>query len=203
MIVTLAVLWPLTGVLSGVLMVRRGYDPLWILVALPLGLLFLPIALERIRRHPGVARFGSTGELPRRTDQSAGTRVLVALDGSEYANQALQTALQLFGQSCVQMVLAEVVSYDAAEAPSTAAVDAVAERLAEEAAGVTIAGVVHTEVLTGPPGPALCRFAEQQDMDLLVVGRRGRGRTTGLMGSVSNHIIEHSPVPVLLIEPRR
>ncbi len=48
-------------------------------------------------------------------------------------------------------------------------VDDAAQRLSELAAGVNNAGVVHTEMLTGPPGPALRRFAEQQDVDVLVV----------------------------------
>ena len=61
--------------------------------------------------------------------------------------------------------------------------------------------MVHTEVLAGPPGPTLRGFAEEQDLDLLVVGRRGRGLSTRLLGSISADIIEHSRVPVLVIEP--
>jgi hypothetical protein len=38
-------------------------------------------------------------------------------------------------------------------------------------------------------------------MDLLVVGRRGQGLSTRLLGSVSADIIQHSSVPVLVIEP--
>ena len=30
-------------------------------------------------------------------------------------------------------------------------------------------------MLAGPPGATLRQFAQQQDMDLVVVGRRGRG----------------------------
>lgn len=197
----LAVLWPLTGVLSGILMVRRGYDPLWILVALPLGLLFLPIALERIRRRPAVAAFGAAGEPPKRGDPVSGTRVLVGLDGSEHSDRALEVILRLFGAQCGLLVLAEVVSFDATEAADTTAVDDASRRLTDIATGLTFGGEVHTEVLTGPPGPALSRFADQQDMDLLVVGRRGRGRSAGLVGSVSTFLVENSPVPVLVIEP--
>lgn len=200
-LLVLAVVWPLTGVLSGILMVRRGYDPLWILVALPLGLLFLPIALERIRRRPAVAAFGQTGEPPRRNTQASGTRVLVGLDGSEHSDRALETVLRLFGTQCGLLVLAEVVSFDATEGVTTAAVDDASRRLTDIAAGLTFGGDVHTEVLTGPPGPALTRFAEQQDMDLLVAGRRGKGKSTGLLGSASTYLVEHSPVPVLVVEP--
>ncbi len=199
-VVVLAVLWPALGVLSGVLMARRGYDPAWILLALPLGPLFLPIALERIRRRPGIAEFGAAGKPPTRTVERTGPRVLVGLDGSDHSDRALQTVLRLFGSRCSLLVLAEVVSYDATEGVTRTVVDAAARRLADVAAGVETVAAVHTEVLTGPPGPALRRFAEEQDMDLLVVGRRGGG-TSVLLGSVSADLVEHSPVPVLVIEP--
>ncbi|MDQ1321924.1 MAG: hypothetical protein QG655_3169, partial [Actinomycetota bacterium] len=159
------------------------------------------LALERIRRRPTVAAFGATGEPPPRNNQAGGTRVLVGLDGSEHSDRALATVLRLVGTQCGLLVLAEVVSFDATEGVTTEAVDEAARRLTGIAAGLTFGGAVHTEVLTGPPGPALARFAEQQDMDLLVAGRRGKGKSAGLLGSVTTYLVEHSPVPVLVIEP--
>ena len=200
-VVILAVVWPVVGLLAGLLMARRGYDPLWVLIALPLGPLFVPIALERIRRRPGVAAFGSTGEPPDRISAVAGPRVLVGLDGSEQSSRALDRVIDLFGPRCGLLVLAEVIPFDATEADTRDSIDEAARRLAEVAAGVTVTGAVHTEVLTGPPGPALRRFAEDQDMDLLVVGRRGRGMSARVLGSVSADLVERSPVPVLVIEP--
>lgn len=198
-VVVLSVLWPLIGLVTGLLMARRGYDPLWVLLALPLGPLFIPIALERIRRRPGVAEFGQTGEPPGRT--GGGIRVLVGLDGSEQSGLALETVLALFGTHCGLIVLAEVVPFDATESIRRDVIDAASDRLAAVAAWVSIAGSVHTEVLTGPPGPALRRFAEGQDMDVLVVGRRGKGRSGRMMGSVSADVVERSQIPVLVIEP--
>ena len=58
-VVILVVLWLIVGGLSGVVMARRGYYPLWVLLAMPLGPLFIPIALERIRRRPDVVEFGA------------------------------------------------------------------------------------------------------------------------------------------------
>ncbi len=201
-VIVLAVLWPVVGLLSGLLMARRGYDPLWVLLALPLGPLFLPIALERVRRRPGVVEFGATGAPPGRTDQAGGPRVLVGMDGSAQADRALETVLALFGWRCGLLVLAQVVPYDATESTTGGGIDEASRRLAEVADGVTIAGGVHTQVLTGPPGPALRTFAEEQDMDLLVVARRGSGRSARMLGSVSTDLVEHSAVPVLVIEPK-
>ena len=200
-VVILAVVWPVVGLLAGLLMARRGYDPLWVLIALPLGPLFVPIALERIRRRPGVAAFGSTGEPPDRISAVAGPRVLVGLDGSEQSSRALDRVIDLFGPRCGLLVLAEVIPFDATEADTRDGIDEAARRLSEVAGGVSVTGGVHTEVLTGPAGPALRRFAEDQDMDLLVVGRRGRGMSARVLGSVSADLVERSPVPVLVIEP--
>jgi nucleotide-binding universal stress UspA family protein len=200
-VVILAVAWPLVGLLSGLVMARRGYDPMWVLIALPLGPLFVPIALERIRRRPGVAEFGPTGAPPARADGAVGPRVLVGLDGSTHSSRALDTVIELFGPRCGLLVLAEVVPFDVAEAVTPGGVDDAARRLAEVAAEVRVAGGVHTEVLTGPPGPALRRFAEDQDMDLLVVARRGNGRSARMLGSVSTDLVERSAVPVLVIGP--
>ncbi|MGB7356867.1 MAG: universal stress protein [Mycobacterium sp.] len=201
LVVTLIVAWIVVGLVSGLWMARHGHDPLWTLIAVVLGPLFVPIAMERVQRHPGVARFGSKGAPPQRAESTTGLRVLVGLDGSAESARGLATALRLFGPHCALLVLAEVVHFEAAESASGADVGAAERRLTELAGDVDISGVVHTEVLAGAPGPTLREFADQQDMDLLVVGRRGRGLSTRLLGSVSADIIEHSSVPVLVIEP--
>ena len=109
--------------------------------------------------------------------------------------------MRLFGPHCALLVLAEVTHFEAAEYDSGHDVDAAARHLSGVANSIDIPGAVHTEVLAGAPGPALRGFAEKQDMDLLIVGRRGRGLSTRLLGSVSADIIEQSSVPVLVIEP--
>jgi len=114
----------------------------------------------------------------------------------------LTAALGLLGSRCGMLVLAEVVCYEATEDDTHAALDAASARLAASAARA--GGVpVRFEVLAGPPGETLRRFAEEQDMDLLVVGRRGRGLSARLLGSVSADLVHHSSVPVLVVEPAR
>ena len=201
LVMVLVVIWLVAGLLSGLWMARRGYDPLWILVALPLGLLFVPIAVERVKNRPTADGFGLHAGPPASSDTNAGPRVLVGLDGSAESERALATVLKLFGSHCGLLVLAEVVHYEAAERVDPTGIDAASQRLAELAAKVDVVGTVHTEVLAGAPGPALRHYAEQQSMDLLVAGRRGRGLSKRLLGSVSADLVEHSLVPVLVIEP--
>lgn len=204
LVVALTVAWVAVGLVSGLWMARHGHDPLWTLIAVVLGPLFVPIAIERVQRSPGVARFGSKGAPPKRAAGNTELRVLVGLDGSADSERGLTTALRLLGPNCGLLVLAEVVHFEAAESGEVAFsddVDAAERRLSALARGVEFAGDIHTEVLAGAPGPALRGFAERQDMDLLVIGRRGRGLSTRLLGSVSADIVEHSAVPVLVIEP--
>lgn len=200
-VVVLIVAWVGVGLASGLWMARHGHDPLWTLIAVVLGPLFVPIAMERVQRDPGVAKFGSKGAPPRRSVGNPGLRVLVGLDGSAESERGLATAVRIFGPHCGLLVLAEVVHFEAAEASSGTDVDDAERRLSGLAEGLDIAGETHTEVLAGAPGPTLREFADQQDMDLVVVGRRGRGLSKRLLGSVSADIIERSSVPVLVIEP--
>ena len=52
----------------------------------------------------------------------------------------------------------------------------------------------------GDPGESIVAAAESEGADLVLVGSRGR-RTLGrlLMGSVSAHVVQHAPCPVLVV----
>lgn len=201
-IVIVAVGWVLLGLVVGLWMVRRGHDPRWAVIAVALGPIFVPIALERVERRPRLAALGP-GPLPERTDDvECGPRVLVGLDGSTESQQALAQVLELLGSRCGLLVLAEVVGYDATEDHLQTDLASATERLTKAAAAAAESGVeVSFEVLAGPPGEALRRFAEEQSMDLLVVGRRGSGLSPRLLGSVSSNLVNHAHLPVLVIEP--
>ncbi|XP_052795505.1 universal stress protein in QAH/OAS sulfhydrylase 3'region-like isoform X3 [Mya arenaria] len=55
------------------------------------------------------------------------------------------------------------------------------------------------ERLHGPPGEAIVKAADSQNADMIVAGSRGFGtlRRT-IMGSVSDYIVHHSKVPVMI-----
>ena len=60
---------------------------------------------------------------------------------------------------------------------------------------------VHSEVVQGPPAPAL--LAASKGAGLLVVGSRGHGAFSGmLLGSVSEHCAHHAGCPVVIIRHR-
>ncbi|MDQ0160002.1 universal stress protein [Alkalibacillus salilacus] len=58
---------------------------------------------------------------------------------------------------------------------------------------------VHYETLVGDPAKTLVQYAEDQDMDLIVLGNRGiSGLRQLVMGSVSNKVANESNIPVLI-----
>jgi nucleotide-binding universal stress UspA family protein len=53
----------------------------------------------------------------------------------------------------------------------------------------------------GEVGPQICDIAKQYEADLIVIGRRGRGRLqTALLGSVSNYVLHHAHCSVLVVQ---
>ncbi|NVM20199.1 MAG: universal stress protein [Desulfobacterales bacterium] len=60
------------------------------------------------------------------------------------------------------------------------------------------------KVVVGDPRQEIVRFAEEQDVDLIVMGTHGRtGLERTLMGSVAEHVIKNAAVPVLTVNPFR
>jgi len=51
----------------------------------------------------------------------------------------------------------------------------------------------------GPAADVVVRIAQRQDADLIVVGRRGLGQASRLLGSVSEAVLERSGVPVVIV----
>ncbi len=76
--------------------------------------------------------------------------------------------------------------------------DAEAKRVAEEAARAIHADEHRVE--HGDVGPTICRLAEEEEADLVVLGTHDRSRWSRLwFGSVSDHVVHHAPCPVLVV----
>jgi nucleotide-binding universal stress UspA family protein len=57
-----------------------------------------------------------------------------------------------------------------------------------------------TIVETGAPGDVICRVATDRAVDLIVIGSHDRGWFSRLLTpSVRNHVLDHSPCPVLVV----
>jgi nucleotide-binding universal stress UspA family protein len=200
-VVVVVTLWVLTGIIAAMtLLGRKGYrDWTWYVVGALLGPVFVPVAAERARGAPRTLERTTVGE--RRPEPVVGTRtVLVAADGSAESDQAIRDAARLLAGPTYRMVLVTVVDAEAqlAGEQTAAARELLADRVRRLPANG--AGAV-TEIGSGEPAAVLLDLAEVEDADLIVMGRRGRGLSRRLLGSVANEVIKRSPRPVLLAAP--
>lgn len=137
-------------------------------------------------------------------------RILVATDGSEAALEATRFAIDLAAEQEAELVIAHVVR-DMDVIPATVVqiggvfpheADAHDLELLEDAAALAHEhGVTATTVLLrGDTVPELIGYADGRDVDLIVVGSRGRGAVAGvLLGSVSQALLHESRRPVLVV----
>jgi nucleotide-binding universal stress UspA family protein len=136
-------------------------------------------------------------------------KILVPIDGSIHSHHTLEQAVRLagfMGPGCRLRVLhvsAYVLVGDAALVVDPARVQEEEGKaiLAAAAPLLKDAPFAHDEVYTaGDPAETICRMAEDEGFDLIVIGNRGRGLFSELlMGSVSHKILQHASCPVLLI----
>ena len=136
--------------------------------------------------------------------------ILVAIDGSPHAHQALMDAIDLAACENARLTLFTAivppprVAYFAPGAPVAELVDeaeAEAEAVLLDARASVPADVSVTTVLTAQPVlRSLLQQIETGHHDLVVMGSRGRGAVrSALLGSVSHHVLHHSPAPVLIV----
>ena len=141
--------------------------------------------------------------------------ILVAIDGSPDADQALTQALDLAESEHARLTL-----FSSVVMPPTAAYigggGAVAATFAQNAATDTEEilraavervpdGVSVNTVQSGEPVRlALIQQIASGHHDLVVMGSRGRGALRSVvLGSVSHYVLNHSPVPVLIVHAER
>lgn len=135
-------------------------------------------------------------------------KIVVAYDGSDHADRALDRAAELAssGAELVVVSAAELstLSHDPALGMSTAdPIDAdwVRENLDKARARLGATGAtVRTVEAHGDPADAVVRQAKDEDADLIVVGTRGLNvAQRALLGSVSTRIVHHADCDVLVV----
>lgn len=135
-----------------------------------------------------------------------GTRtVLVPLDGSAFAEQALPVALGIAQNMGAQLVLVSVLG----EEPLIPFEDRVAtERLVwyhqslVDRIGKAWDVSVSSKILSGPVVKRLQRHVKDSRPDLVVMSTHGRGPLSrAWLGSVADHLVRRVSTPVLLIRP--
>ncbi len=142
------------------------------------------------------------------------TRILIPLDGSELAEQALGPARELASCFGAELRLLRVLEplpmgvgmtvaglKEAQELTKTIA----HEYLERVAAGLQEQGyTVQFATAGGTPHAEIVKYAEENQIDLIVMWARGQsGISRWLMGSVADRVVRGATMSVFLVRPRR
>ncbi len=143
-------------------------------------------------------------------------RVLLPLDRSAMAEQALRHALAQAERSGAELILLRVLepltnvrglSDGDLEDMRAFSLQRAQEYLDDLVASADREGIrIRTAIVEGRPHEAVLRYAEANQVDLIVICTRGRsGFSRWLMGGVADRVVRGAKVPVLLVraEQRR
>ncbi|MDP3879057.1 MAG: universal stress protein [Dehalococcoidales bacterium] len=149
-------------------------------------------------------------------------KILVCLDGSNLAEQILPYAIEQATHFNSKVILLQAFSISsniaAAEASEASVVGA--DLIREEAQRLETEARVYLEkiakslqekgldvtcvVLQGQAGETIINYAQKENINLIALathGHSGLGRV--IFGSVADHVLRQSGLPVLIIKPRK
>jgi len=138
-------------------------------------------------------------------------RILLPLDGSALAEQALPYAVaqaERFGAELILLKVLEPLLSKSHGSPQAAIEQAeeltsalAREYLERVAVGAQEHGIpVRVVTIEGRPRVEIVRFAETNQVDLIVICTRGlSGVSRWLMGSVADRVVRGASIPVLLV----
>lgn len=137
------------------------------------------------------------------------TKVMVAVDGSDYGIAAVRTAVELVkacgldGLTCVHVVTLKPGQLGTPDYPERPDIPEAWPTCQESVAIAQSAGVeMRCTVLYGNPAEQILRFARQENMDLIIVGSLG---TSGIkeffLGSVASRVVANAPCSVWVVRP--
>ncbi|WP_336359914.1 universal stress protein [Haladaptatus sp. ZSTT2] len=134
--------------------------------------------------------------------------ILLPVDGHEGTEAAVEHAIDLantYGASLHVLFAVEVRGLDLLEEPNLekfredleaegAAALEDAEVRAEDAGVTTVTTLVHDD-----PREAILTYADENDIDLIVLGQGREGLSRLILGSVTDRIVREASVPVLVV----
>ena len=141
-------------------------------------------------------------------------RILLPLDGSALAEQALPHAIAQAERFQAELVLLKVLellpkdrrlSGDLVRATYELTTRLAREYLESVAVRVQAQNMpVRVIIVEGRPHVEIVRFAETNEVDLIVISTRGQsGISRWLMGSVADRVVRGASVPVLLVRAQK
>jgi nucleotide-binding universal stress UspA family protein len=134
--------------------------------------------------------------------------ILVPTDGSKAAEQAIEHAIDIaaqYGARVHALYVVDASAYSALEAGSEVVMGALEEEGEEAVEHVSEAASeadvdVETSVVAGAAYRTILDYADEHEVDLIVMGTHGRqGLDRYLLGSVTERVVRSSDVPVMTV----
>jgi nucleotide-binding universal stress UspA family protein len=140
-------------------------------------------------------------------------RILVTLDGSRLAEQALPHAVihaEQFGAEIVLLKVLEpltepsMAGRGAVQSAEKASTQLAQDYLKEVASKLRQQNIpTQTATIEGRPYLQIVRFAQENQIDLIVMSTRGHsGLSRWLLGSVADRVVRGATVPMLLVQAK-
>jgi nucleotide-binding universal stress UspA family protein len=142
----------------------------------------------------------------------AATRILIGLDGSQSAQQALEWCVHIAPRLDAEVIAVYAFEHPVELVPPSGLPlaaqydDAWRARQRHELDATWCKTLrdakipFRSEIVDGAPAEALVQAAEAEHADLLVVGRRADARfTEAVLGSVPHHLAHHVTTPVVIV----
>jgi nucleotide-binding universal stress UspA family protein len=143
------------------------------------------------------------------SDAMAYSKILIAVDNSEYSMRAAKKGLVLAHQLNAQTALLYVIdtskalgNVEAGLLPETAllVLKKEAQQTLDGLATMYNGDAIIKLMPEGHPTKDIIRTAETWGADLIVMGTHGRtGLSHLLIGSVANYVVKHSKIPVMIV----
>lgn len=138
------------------------------------------------------------------------SHVLVAVDFMPDFEQVTRRAMQVAAHSQARLSLVHVVEFLHLDLASelvlpedvtleTQVIDTARNKLAEMAASMDWPGEIRHHLETGSTKHEILRVAEEQAVDLIVIGSHGRHGLGRLLGSTATGVLQGAPCDVLAV----
>ena len=141
-------------------------------------------------------------------------RILVPVDGSKHARRAVETAVELAKCHGSHVFLLHVIRdlslpEEILSMIQTGEVTQSRIEILEDSAEIILENArnrfeqegitnIKAEYVLGDPASEMLEFAERNDVDLIIIGHRGLGPTSGLLGGVARKLVNMTHTSVLI-----
>lgn len=138
------------------------------------------------------------------------SEILVAIDGSKAGDNAFAVAVEesrLHGARLHAIYVVETGLFSSLPADNTVeimyrALEKEGEQVLEHARARALDQkvTITTHITQGHAGNEILSFAENQKIDLIIVGSHGKGQADRLLlGSISNYVITHGTISAMVV----